>query len=94
MKTAVDYVGLIGKYVSAERPPTETEKKYQDGSVGGAGIVVSVWDNADRVLVTFDDGTGFSIHPDDKWELCIGLAKLKIDSVWPTKDYDNMWSSR
>jgi hypothetical protein len=71
---AVQYAGLVGRYIRMERTATEAEQEAGEPPVIGMEcVVVRVYDGApDRVLICSDDGFEFEVGPDhDAWRFVI-----------------------
>lgn len=79
MPKAIEYLGLVGKYVKATRNSTDEELRMgaPRRTTGGSGIIYSVWDDSveEKVHFMFDDGYGFTVDTDSDWRFCVALRE-------------------
>lgn len=79
MKTAVDYAGLVGKYIRMDRPATQEEKDAGEPPVIGMDCTVwYVMDTDVRGLVSIvsDEGIEFTVKEEDNWSFRISEHPL------------------
>jgi hypothetical protein len=95
--SALDYAGLVGRYVRMERPLVEVEylERRAEGLEPGApwvieGTVAYVYDNpAGRsggpcVEVVMDYGMGTPVFPDEEWTLHVWASERVAAIFEPT----------
>jgi hypothetical protein len=71
--SAVDYAGLVGKYIRMERPATEAERgRGEPAVVGMEGTVAYVRDEpGNDVAIVTDYGMGYAVRPAEGWRFTI-----------------------
>lgn len=68
MNRAVQYAGLVGKYVLVSRPATEEERVvYSEETVGLGGYVSMVQDTDNGVEIVTQDGLGIEVDNNPQW---------------------------
>lgn len=79
MKTAIDYAGIIGKYIRMERTATPAERGVgAPPCVGMECQVAWIYDQAKpgSVGIVSDEGLEFVVHDDEHW----------MFMIWPSRE--------
>jgi hypothetical protein len=74
MLSAVQYAGLVGRYIRMERPSVGPYEASDGPTVGMSCLVAVVLDQPDGIVeIVSDEGFGFAITPADadRWRFMI-----------------------
>lgn len=76
---AVEFAGLVGKYVRMERRATKEERDRGEGeTIGMSALIAEVRDDGgfeDAVAIIGDYGMGFTVYPGENWDFKIYHAE-------------------